>query len=92
MTQAHDAMSSTHEVVTHGHHAGGNGHSNGKSLLRAGFVVVVLLAILTVTEFYVAKHVESNLAPIFAIAIVKTALILWYFMHVARSWASKGAH
>ena len=34
----------------------------------------------------------SNLAPIFAIAIVKTALILWYFMHVARSWASKGAH
>lgn len=84
-------MNHTTEAVGNTHDAAPHGHANGKGLLRAGYIVVVLLAILTITEFYIAKHVDANLAPIFAIAIVKTVLILWYFMHVARSWASKGA-
>ena len=60
-------------------------------MLLAGVLVVVLLAFLTGTEFYIAKHMESNLAPLFAIAIVKVLLILWYFMHLARSWANREA-
>lgn len=64
-------------------------HSGNGSLLSPGFVVVIVLAALTAAEFFIAKHLEANLAPIFAIAIVKVILILWYFMHVARSWATK---
>ena len=68
-----------------------HGHSSGGRLLLAGLIVVGLLAFLTGIEFYIAKHMESNLAPLFASAIVKALLILWYFMHLARSWANREA-
>ena len=58
-----------------------------------GAIVFVLLAFFTIFEFYVAKNVDANILPLVGFAVVKAALILWYFMHLARSWrAQRGGH
>lgn len=66
-----------------------HGHGSGKRLFSIGLVVAAVLAALTVIEYIISQEVDANLAPLFGIAIVKVVLILWYFMHVARSWAHK---
>jgi hypothetical protein len=52
--------------------------------MQIGFAVIALLAVLTGVEYVIAVEVEENLIPIVFIAQVKAALIIWYFMHVAR--------
>jgi caa(3)-type oxidase subunit IV len=58
--------------------------------LKTGAAVFLVLAFFTVAEYFVAQEIEQNLAPLFVIAAVKAGLILWYFMHVSRSW--RGGH
>jgi caa(3)-type oxidase subunit IV len=60
------------------------------SAMRTGAAVFLALAVFTIVEYFVAQEVASPLVPLFLIAAVKAGLILWYFMHVARSW--RGGH
>ena len=52
--------------------------------MRIGLIVVAALAALTGLEYVVAIEIEENLIPLVGIAVVKAALILWYFMHIKR--------
>ena len=65
---------------------------NGRdgSALRTGAAVFLALALFTIVEYAIAKEVGPNIVPLFAIAAVKAGLIVWYFMHLARSW--RGGH
>jgi len=60
---------------------------------KPGFVVFVILAVMTAVEYAIATQMDSKILLLIAIAFAKAALILWYFMHVARAWLSRrGAH
>ena len=52
---------------------------------RLGLITLVLLAVLTILEFFVAVYIES-LVLLFIIAVVKAAIIVQNFMHIARLW------
>ena len=58
--------------------------------MNVGLTVILLLAVLTGVEYVIAVEVAENLLPIVLIAQVKAVLIVWYFMHVARSWKRQG--
>ena len=60
--------------------------------LRLGLVVIAVLAVLTVIEWFVGTEMDPNLIPMAAIAFVKAALIVWYFMHLYRLWQTEEAH
>ncbi|MBP6017256.1 MAG: hypothetical protein KA586_11095 [Candidatus Promineofilum sp.] len=52
---------------------------------RLGLITLVILAVLTIVEFFVAVYVGS-LVLLFIIAVVKAAIIVQNFMHIARLW------
>jgi hypothetical protein len=54
--------------------------------MKPGLIVIIVLAVLTGVEYAIATQMEANLIPLVLIAQVKAALIIWYFMHVARAW------
>lgn len=58
--------------------------------MKVGLAVLVLLAILTAVEYAIATQMEDNLIPLILIVQVKAAMIIWYFMHVARTWIGQG--
>ena len=59
-----------------------------------GLVVAIILALLTVVEYYVAilpdlrpdLMQEQSVAGLFLIAFIKAALVVYFFMHVYRLW------
>ncbi len=52
---------------------------------RLGLITLVILAVLTIAEYFVAVSLES-LVLLFIIAVVKAAVIVQNFMHIARLW------
>lgn len=57
--------------------------------MRRGYVAILVLAILTVLEFIAAVTMSIGLfAALAFIAIVKTWIILDYFMHITNLWHS----
>ncbi|HEY7465770.1 MAG TPA: cytochrome C oxidase subunit IV family protein [Dehalococcoidia bacterium] len=58
--------------------------------MKPGLIVIVVLAVFTAAEYIIATQTEANLIPLVLIAQVKAALIIWYFMHVARAWIGQG--
>ncbi len=52
---------------------------------RQIIIIAVLLAILTVAEYFVAQALPSAIF-LLLIALVKAALIVQFFMHVYRLW------
>ena len=63
--------------------------NNKRSAYVTGFIVFIVLAILTGVEFYVAS-ISGAVAGLMIIALIKAALIIWFFMHVSRLWAEEG--
>ena len=62
---------------------------------RKGIIIAVLLAVMTIAEYIFAVEVSSaevRFAGLTITALLKTVLILWYFMHIKRLWAAEGAH
>ncbi|MFO7537269.1 MAG: cytochrome C oxidase subunit IV family protein [Chloroflexota bacterium] len=53
-------------------------------LYRMGVIVFVVLAVLTIIEFYAADLNSAVL--MFLIALGKGALIVHYFMNISRLW------
>jgi heme/copper-type cytochrome/quinol oxidase subunit 4 len=54
--------------------------------VKPGLIVIIVLAVFTAAEYVIATQMDANLIPLVLIAQVKAALIIWYFMHVARAW------
>lgn len=51
---------------------------------RRNIIVLVVLAILTLAEFWIALNLESPAVPLLIVALLKAALIVQYFMHIYR--------
>lgn len=63
--------------------------------MQTGLVVAAILAVLTVTEYLFATHVEQDTVRFLGItvsAIGKATLIIYYFMHIYRLWRPQEAH
>jgi len=56
---------------------------------RLGFITLAILAVLTIGEFLVAVYMET-LVLLFIIALLKAAVIVQNFMHIARLWREEG--
>jgi cytochrome c oxidase subunit IV len=58
---------------------------NGKSeLFRLGWTVLILLAALTVGEYFIGSIAVGWIAPLFLIALIKAGLIVRDYMHISR--------
>jgi cytochrome c oxidase subunit 4 len=59
--------------------------------LTQGVVVFVVLAILTVIEYFLGvAHAPALL--LWIVALMKGGLVLWYFMHLTRAFRNEGGH
>lgn len=61
-------------------------------MLKTGLNVAAFLAVLTVLEYIFAVNVPNDYVRFFglsATALVKAALIAWYFMHLPRVWRAE---
>lgn len=58
---------------------------------RTGILVLIALAALTGVEYAIAVNLPS-IALLFLIAIMKAALVLYYFMHITSLWSEEGGH
>lgn len=58
--------------------------------MRRGTWTFLLLMVLTLVEFAVAVFMGASIILLFLIALVKAALIVWVFMHMARLWSEEG--
>ncbi len=52
---------------------------------RLGVITLVILAVLTIAEFFVSVYLGS-LVLLFIIAVIKAAVIIQNFMHITRLW------
>ena len=52
---------------------------------RLGLITLVILAFLTIGEFIIAVYMGA-LVLLFIIALLKAAVIIQNFMHIARLW------
>lgn len=59
--------------------------------LTRGVIVFAALAVLTVIEYFLGVA-EAPAILLAIIAVIKAALVLWYFMHIARLFKSEGGH
>lgn len=58
---------------------------NGKNeLFRLGLTVFILLAALTIGEYFIGSIAVGWIAPLFLIALVKAGLIVRDYMHISR--------
>jgi heme/copper-type cytochrome/quinol oxidase subunit 4 len=74
------------------HRNGSNGAGGHAASGMSGFIVFVVLAVMTVVEYAIATQMDNPMVLLVVIAIAKAALILWYFMHVARAWLAGRSH
>lgn len=58
-----------------------DGYKEDKNI---GVAVFLLLAALTIGEFFIGSIAVDWSWPLWSIAILKAALIIYYFMHVTR--------
>jgi hypothetical protein len=67
-------------------------HDALKKATRKGVIAAVLLAVLTIIEYFVAINVEEPLLPLLPFVIVKGWIILDAFMHVRAVFHSGDDH
>ena len=60
-----------------------------KSAYRQGIYVFLVLAVLTIAEFFIAQVSGGRAVPLLLIALIKSALIVYYFMHIYRLWGEE---
>jgi hypothetical protein len=60
-------------------------HNGKAAAYRLGLITLVILAVLTAAEYFVSVYLGS-LVLLFIIALVKAAIIVQNFMHIARLW------
>lgn len=60
-------------------------------IYRTGYVVAIVLAIVTVVEFYIATHF-NNFAIMMLLGLVKAYFVVNYFMHIKSLWSEEESH
>lgn len=61
-----------------------------KSAYRLGIAVLLGLGVLTIIEFFMAAL--NSPALMFIMMVLKAALIMYFFMHIAMLWRTEEAH
>lgn len=59
---------------------------------RASVTVGLVLAILTLVEYFAAVYLSSSVVILFLLALFKGVAVLNYFMHVTRLWRQEEGH
>jgi len=65
------------------------------AIFKIGWIVAVLLAVLTVLEYIFAGEVHDDTGRFVGISLaagLKAGLIGYYFMHIYRLWRVEEAH
>jgi hypothetical protein len=62
-------------------------HENLKKATRRGIIAAVILAVLTIIEFFVATEVANPLLPLIPFVVLKGWIILDTFMHIRALWS-----
>ena len=57
-----------------------------KAEYRRNFYVFIAIGALTLVEFFFAFNLENPAVPILIIAMIKSGLIVQFFMHIYRLW------
>jgi len=60
-------------------------------IYRSGYVVAIILAILTIVEYYIATHFNS-FAIMMLLGLVKAYFVVNYFMHIKTLWSEEESH
>ena len=60
-------------------------------IYRTGYGVAIILAILTVVEFYIALTF-NNFAIMLLLGLVKAYFVVNYFMHIKSLWSEEESH
>lgn len=55
------------------------------SAYRLGVITLIILAVLTVAEYFIAAYNGSAIL-LLIVALIKAAIIVQNFMHIARLW------
>lgn len=67
-------------------------HQTKGAAFRQGIIVALILAGLTVLEYYVGIAFPSA-ALLFLLALIKAALVVYFFMHIYKVWSgTEGGH
>ena len=53
---------------------------------RLGYITLIVLAVLTIVEFWIAVNIESRIVWLAIIALLKAGIIVQNFMHIYRLW------
>lgn len=57
-----------------------------KAEYRRNFYVFIAVGALTLVEFFFAINLENPAVPVLIIAMIKSGLIVQFFMHIYRLW------
>ncbi|MEJ5314591.1 MULTISPECIES: cytochrome C oxidase subunit IV family protein [Anaerolinea] len=67
-------------------------HDQEKKMeLRRGVLVFVVLAVLTVIEYFLGTHGAPGIF-LWLIALLKAGLVIWFYMHIQRAFREEGGH
>lgn len=58
---------------------------------RLGWITILILGILTIIEFVISIYLGS-LVLLFIFGVVKAAVVIQNFMHIARLWRREESH
>ncbi len=61
-----------------------------KAAYRLGVITFVILAVLTVAEYYASVGLAASAVIMFIIAFLKAGVIVQNFMHISRLWREEG--
>jgi len=56
-----------------------------KAAYRQGVNIFILLAVLTIIEFYFGIY-SGSLSLLMLVAVAKAGLVVYYYMHIYRVW------
>jgi heme/copper-type cytochrome/quinol oxidase subunit 4 len=60
-------------------------------IYRTGYIVAIILAVVTAVEYYIATHFNS-FAIMMLLGLVKAYFVVNYFMHIKTLWTEEESH
>lgn len=63
-----------------------------RSAYLTGLIVALALALLTAIEYWFGIQTNPSVLTLMLISVVKSALVIYFFMHVYRLWRTEGSH
>lgn len=60
-----------------------------KAAQKTGLIIFAVLMVLTIVEYVVGAVENPSVVLLFIIGLVKAALIVQFFMHIARLWSEE---